>query len=45
MSELIMEVELYFATWYKYDGGTTGHAIGSACTKLKEHMKLFKSYC
>jgi hypothetical protein len=44
-SELIMEVELYFTTWYKYGGGTTGHAIGSAWARLKEYRKFFKAYC
>jgi hypothetical protein len=44
-SELIMEVELYFTTWYKYGGGTTGHAIGSAYERLKKHGEFFKSYC
>jgi|APSaa5957512622_1039677.scaffolds.fasta_scaffold26440_2 hypothetical protein len=44
-SELNMEVELYFTTWYKYGGGTTGHAIGSAYYRLKKYQKFFKSYC
>jgi hypothetical protein len=44
-SELIMEVELYFTTWYKYGGGTTGHAIGSVFERLKQSRKFFKSVC
>ena len=44
-SELIMEVELYFTVWYKYGGGTTGHAIGSAYARLQQYRKFFKSYC
>ena len=44
-SELIMEVELYFTTGYKYGGGTKGHAIGSAYYRLKQYRKFFKSYC
>jgi len=40
-----MEVELYFTTWYKFGGGTTGHAIGSAYARLKEYRKFFKSDC
>jgi hypothetical protein len=44
-SELIMEVELYFTTWYKYGGGTTGHAIGSVYARLKEYRKFFMSKC
>jgi hypothetical protein len=44
-SELIMEVELYFTTWYRFGGGTTGHAIGSAYTRLKDCREFFKSKC
>jgi hypothetical protein len=44
-TELIMEVELYFTTWYKYSGGTKGHAIGSAFYRLQKYQKFFKSYC
>lgn len=43
--ELIMEVELYYTTWYKYGGGTTGHAIGSAFKSLQEKRNFFMKYC
>ncbi len=43
--DLIMEVELYFTVWYKYGGGTTGHAIGSAIARLKQYRKFFESKC
>jgi hypothetical protein len=44
-SDLITEVELYFTVWYKYGGGTTGHAIGSAIARLNQYRKFFQSYC
>jgi hypothetical protein len=44
-SELIMEVELYFTVWYKFGGGTAGHAIGAVIAKLNEYRKFFASKC
>lgn len=35
----------YLINWKKTDGGTKGHAIGSAIKNSEKLKKFFKDYC
>ncbi|WP_431156756.1 hypothetical protein [Winogradskyella poriferorum] len=42
---LQLDLEEYLTIWKKTGGGTTGHAIGSVISAIKEKADFFKSNC